>query len=252
MQTAIRAAVLAMLTSGELVGQAVPGTQVTASVSVASIVRIGDTSVVSYVVTISRSSKERLFALTIEAPAPALEASDPSPHESWDKALEYGGRPVVRWIALNDSILQPGARSQVLSFRGIGLPAIVDAHLEGDYEPPDVGDDDSAVGDPLVTNSVAIRVVGVEAIPAGVTLATLTLRLDSLTTQACSLGWITQARLCSTLRGRLSGNPPQLASFQSGLASGHVSGGPVSDNAYWLLKTNADYIRHRHPTKRVR
>jgi hypothetical protein len=242
-QIATRALLIAMFGSGQLFGQAVPGTQVTVSVNVVSIVRVGDTSTVTYVVTNSRRSKERLLALTIEAPVPALEASDPSPTGSWDKTLQYAGRSVIRWAALNDSILEPGARSQVLSFKAIGLPGVVDAHVQGDYEPPEVGEDDSDAGDPLVTNSVAIRVVGIQPIPVGATVSTLTMRLDSLTAQACSLGWITQAGLCTTLRNHLSTTPAQLASFETALVAGHVSGGPVSGNAYWLLKTNADYVR---------
>jgi hypothetical protein len=31
------------------------------------------------------------------------------------------------------------------------------------------------------------------------------------------------------------------------LAAGHTSGGPVTDNAYWLLKVNADYFLSLNP-----
>jgi len=66
--------------------------------------------------------------------------------------------------------------------------------------------------------------------------------LDGLTAQYCALGWITQAGLCSTLRGHLAAQPARLAAFRSDVTAGHSAGGPVTDNAYWLLKVNADYL----------
>lgn len=87
-----------------------------------------------------------------------------------------------------------------------------------------------------------MQTVGVEPIPPEATTESLTARLESLTAQACTFGWITRARLCTILRDHLTARPPRLVSVRRALAAAHKSGGPVTDNAYWLLKVNADYI----------
>ncbi|MEO8101476.1 MAG: hypothetical protein ABI790_03065 [Betaproteobacteria bacterium] len=81
-----------------------------------------------------------------------------------------------------------------------------------------------------------------EPLPPGATIGSLTSRLEILTAQSCGLGWISQPGLCTILRGHLTAQPSRLAAFQNDLAAGHTAGGPVTDNAYWLLKVNTDYI----------
>lgn len=245
MYRAIRTVLFLLPAALPAYAQSDPGTRISAEVTTVSIARTGAVTQVDYVVHNLPASEERLLALTIEAPAAPLVASSPTPAESWDNSLQYGDRPVVRWVALNDSILVPGASSQVLWFRANGLPAIVPAHVEGYYDLPLMSEDDPEAenpGDPLISNSVALRVVGVEPVPSGANPSSLTSRLDDLTGEACSLGWIPQAGLCTILRGHLTAQPARLTSFRDDLAAGHTAGGPVSDNAYWLLKVNADYI----------
>jgi hypothetical protein len=186
-----------------------------------------------------------MFVLTIEAPADPVSILTPSPSTSWHAGNRYGDRPVVRWAALSDSLLGPGTSSPLLWFTAVGLPGIVDAHVEGYYELPEMSEDDPELDnmeDPLVVNSVPLRVVGIEPVPVHPSLLSLAARLDSLTREACSLDWITRANLCTTLRGHLSEQRLGLESFQRDLIAGHAPVGPVTDNAYWLLKVNADYI----------
>lgn len=226
-----------------------PGTNLSVRVDVVSLTRSGDTSQVFYVARNSSSSRESMWTLTIEAPAEPLGISHPAPAESWMTASLYVDRPVVQWSTLIRNLLPPGASTPTLSFKAIGLPAIVDAHIEGHYDSPNIDtleSGDSILGlDPLESNSVPARVVGIEPPPPGATPASLTSRLETLTTQSCSLGWISRPSLCTKLRGHLTAQPARLASFRNDLAAGHTRGGPVSDNAYWLLKVNAEYILSR-------
>jgi hypothetical protein len=169
----------------------------------------------------------------------------PSPEQSWLIFTRYGDRSVVQWSTLTKTLVPPGASTPTLSFRAVGLPAIVDAHVEGHYDAPviDTLEDDSILAvDPLESNSVPTKVVGVEPKPVAATPANLTTRLETLTSQSCTLDWITQDGLCTTLRGHLTAEPARLTQFRDDLTSGHTPGGPVNDNAYWLLRVNADYI----------
>jgi len=76
----------------------------------------------------------------------------------------------------------------------------------------------------------------------------------------CSdLLWITSASACGSLRARLQqasqgvtqgdngGARAQLESLLTELGAQHGPGLPVNDNAYWLLKVNAEFILSRIP-----
>ena len=209
----------------------------------------GDTVAVTYVLYVRPSSVERLVFLTVETPEEPLAISLPQPAKAWSNSTTYRERTVARWAAL-DRIAQ-GRSSPPLSFRERGLPGIAKAWYRGDRLPT-LGEDDRdepepdpslpvpappADPDPLIDLSVETRTVGVDALPGDATSESLTARLDSLTRQACALSWITQAPLPDASR-----SPARLVSFRRALAAAHKSGGPVTDNAYWLLKVNADYI----------
>jgi hypothetical protein len=244
----IQLRVLALFIWSPLAAQGAPGTNISFSIDVVSLVRSGDTTRVTYQINNDNSSHESLWAVTIEAPAEPFGISHPAPDTSWMIFSRYGDRPVVQWSTLSRKVVPPGASTPRLSFSARGLPAIVAAHVKGHYDLPslDTLEDESILAqDPLEYNSVATRVVGVEPVPAGATAAILTLRLDSLTGRSCALGWINQAATCAALHAHLVTRPARLAAFQAELAKGHTPDGPVSDNAYWLLKSNADYIQRR-------
>jgi len=60
--------------------------------------------------------------------------------------------------------------------------------------------------------------------------------------QVCgSLRWIPDAALCSRLDAHLS-SPAELRTFLDALDAQRERGRTVSDNAYWLLKVNAEYL----------
>ncbi|MDZ4865241.1 MAG: hypothetical protein SGJ01_17615 [Gemmatimonadota bacterium] len=134
-----------------------------------------------------------------------------------------------------------------IGYSAPGLPGIDTAWAEGYYplaflDETDTTDTPTPDIDPLQSTSVQLLAVGIDPLPPGSTAASLTARLDSLRGQTCTLAWITSATLCTTLHGYLIAQPANLTQFNADLAAGHTTGGPVSDNAYWLLKANADYI----------
>ncbi len=245
-------AVLAMtaIMPPEAPGQGAPGTNLSVDVSVPSVTLSGDTVTAEYVLFNRGSSAEELVFFTVNAPAPPISLSLPQPSQAWKASTLYRERSVARWAALKT--IPPGAASPRISFRAVGVPAIVTAWYRGNRLPT-LGEDDPEVQhpdpetptpdvDPLTAYSVAVQTVGIEPLAPGATPASLTSRLETLTGQSCSLGWISQPSFCTTLRGHLTAQPVRLASFKSDLTAGHTTGSPVTDNAYWLLKVNADYI----------
>jgi hypothetical protein len=227
-----------------------PGTNLSVDLDVDSLSRSGDTTQIFYLAHNSPNSAEPMWGLTVESPAPPVAIIEPEPADSWSVLDSYGDLPVAHWAWLTGNLARPGQTSPVLSFKAVGLPTIVNAHIQGFF---DLIDEDTLEAesplavDPLGATSVPVKTVGVEPIPAGSTTESLTSRLEILREAACSLSWITQASLCTTLRGYLTASPARLTSFENDLATGHTAGGPVSDNAYWLLKTNADHIISLNP-----
>jgi hypothetical protein len=82
--------------------------------------------------------------------------------------------------------------------------------------------------------------------------------LQAFQARTCAdLQWITDAGLCASLGARLGrarqaltqanriGARAELRSFLSELEARHGAGLPVNDNAYWLLKVNAESMVRR-------
>ncbi len=82
--------------------------------------------------------------------------------------------------------------------------------------------------------------------------------LQALQARTCTeLRWISDAGLCASLGERLdrarqgltqadrTGARAELRSFLSALEAQHGVGRPVNDNAYWLLKVNAEFVLGR-------
>jgi hypothetical protein len=241
--------------------QGPPGTNLSVDVRVTSVTMRSDTVTVEYVLYTRPNSAERLIFFTVETPEEPISVSLPEPTRAWSNGTTYGDRTVASWAALGR--IAQGSSSPPLFFRERGLPGIAKAWYRGDRLPT-LGEDEGEYPepdpsvpvpapppvDPLTDLSVETRTVGVDPAPADATTATLTSRLASLTAQSCALGWITQAKLCATLRGHLTARPSRLSSFVRDLAAGHTAGGLVNDNAYWLLKVNAEYIVSREPVRK--
>lgn len=244
-QIRLVAATLALCLPDLASGQTTPGANVVVRPRVTSIAFAGGAVTLALTVEVDPASPESLFIFTIDAPATPNHIVSPQPAADWDVSPVYRGRSVASWGAL--ATVAPGDSTPTLVYTASGLPGIDTAWAEGYFgvpleNPADTADVAIPDPDPLVARSVRLLTVGIDPIPPGSTAASLTTRLDSLRGQTCSLNWITSGTLCTTLQGYLTTQPANLTQFNADLATGHTTGGPVSDNAYWLLKANADYI----------
>jgi hypothetical protein len=239
--------------------QGAPGTNLRVNTDPVEVTIRNGATRVAFIIRNDPTSKEELFIVTIDAPAPALTASLPNPQDAWDVSRNYRSRSVVRWGILGEH-LKAGASTPTLSFEARGLPSIVQLWAEGYTAPPPLPsnyDEAAPVPDALLTNSVRSSVIGVEPYP--VTNPTnLILRLITLQDRACaaSLGWVKSATLCQTLKAKLqhaqmmaaqrnnASAKADLTSYVADLSSqynqGPISG--VTASGYWLLKPNAEFI----------
>ncbi len=240
-----------------------PGTNLTVVVKVVTATQIGDTTHVRYVLANQAQSQESLFTFTVDAPATVLSIIRPGPRTEWSIATVYRQRSVAGWAVLGRFVV-PGDSTPTLEFSARGLPTVVSAWYRGHYSPPATFESDPDTAnyvnvpdvDPLIANSVETKTVGVGPIAPGTSDSALIVRLGNLRGQACSLTWITDATLCSSLQakldraardlehGRNAAAKTDLQSFNDLLTANHGAGTPntVGDSAFWLLKVNADYV----------
>jgi hypothetical protein len=224
-----------------------PGTHLSVDVRVTSIIHGADSVRITYVLSNRPISEEHFFTFAVEAPAPARNLSVPLPRRGWFVETLYADRSVASWTALDNNIMRPGQTGPPLAFTATGLPGIVDAHVQGAHQPPDI--DEMADDDPRLTHdvlsvaSVPLKVVGVVAPLANPTRATLIARLVGLAQQTCRLGWTTDARLCSALDAHLRAPSPRLFAVLGMVVAARARPGVMNDNAYWLLRSNAEIVR---------
>jgi FIMAH domain-containing protein len=262
MRTSIAQAVL-ILVPGLAMSQGVPGTNVAVDVGVTTLSMRGDTAEVTYAVRNRTSSAEQLFHFTVDAPSPVVRILVPQPQDDWATNVRYRSRSVAEWVMLGDQ-MSPGQESPPLVFSAVGLPATVTYWVRGYVPPPPLTPGDTLPvvqpADPLVTSSIRGSTVGIVPFPSDLSLASLLSRLITLTDQMCSdVLWITSASVCGSLRAKLQqasqsvtqgdngGARAQLESFLTQLGAQRGPGLPVNDNAYWLLKVNAEFILNRIP-----
>ena len=235
--------------------QSVPGANVRVRLTYQRITVRGDTTQITLGVAVDSASPESLFVLTLDAPTRVITVHEPPPRTEWAASVAYRGRSVAAWAAL--TLVVPGDTTPTLWYSALGLPGIATAWAQG-FRPLTIShdnvDDTAYVSppevDPLRVQSVEVLTPGIEPLPPGATRATLTLRLDALRGRACDLGWISSGALCAALHEYLTGTPPTLDRFHAALGTGFIPGGPVSDEAYWLLRANLDYLLTLAPRPR--
>ncbi|MGH2609593.1 MAG: FIMAH domain-containing protein [Tepidiformaceae bacterium] len=169
------------------------------------------------------------------------------------------------WVALDDTDVPPGAQSPALSFEAIGLPSVVTYYAGGHFPPSPYEPIEEPVPartprEVLGANAVRGQIVGIDAIPSARSPTGLLERLIGLQAQACGdLAWITSAGVCQSLQVKLDHAQRALTEGKAKDARNHLEAflqeleaqhGPepgkhVTDNAYWLLKVNAEYILGR-------
>lgn len=248
--------VLALMCAGSLAAQAGPGKNLTVTVAVESVTRSADTVAVTYRVTNAATSVEPLRLFMVEAPAGVVSVTNPGPQTVWFVSSRYVDRPVAAWRPLDSSLVRAGQTSPPLTFRAVGAPAIVDAHIRGYYPIQELVEDSLvAEEDPMVTRTLHTRVVGVGPINPAATPSALVVRLGAELTAACTLNWITNAGVCRSLQAKLSAALDALGRGQANVARNQLQallreldaqrGNQVDVNAYFLLHANAELILER-------
>lgn len=251
---------VAVLCSRATAAQTAPGQNVQVKVGISSVIRRGDTTGVSATVTNLATSQEQLFPFVVDAPGGVSRIDRPAPTRSWGVFRDFGDRPTAYWSNL--SHLSPGLTTPALYYESVGLPGIV-TYWAGGYFPLSTGEEGeptpgAPIPDPLTTEMINGKTVGVEPWPADRSAKALIARLKTLTQTSCAapLTWITSSSLCTNLIGylnqaetnRAAGNVTKakssMASYTkslSGKTAGTYAAG-VTNPAYWLLKPNADII----------
>ncbi len=229
------------------------------------VARRGDTVRVSYVLRNSPGSKEDLWEFTVAAPTPVVRITAPTtvpvPGQEWRSGTRYGDRSVAVWNILGPPHLPPGSTSPVLWFEAIGLPAPVTSWTGGWFPLPQHVPSDTAGVTPqpvdvLDAYSVRGATVGVEPFPEDTTALGLLDRLRGLLPRVCGdLGWISNRGICTGLEAKLDNARRSLARGDRNSAGGQLGavvnqldaqrGKHVMDNAYWLLKVNAEIVLER-------
>lgn len=250
---------LALLASRTGAQQA-PPTQLRVDVRVASITLQGTTATARYVARNLAESGAPLWVLTVDAPAGLASIEEPRAATPWAAFTAHRGRPVARWAALGARVA-PGEQTPELTFTATGLPEVVDYWATPTIEVPKLSETDDPDTmppmNPLVERSLRGRTVGIGPLPAEQGPGALVGRLSGLLSRSCGeLGWIEHDGICQSLRAKLDAASRSLAAGDSDAAAdqlrsfiaeldaqhGPQPGKHVGDDAYWLLRPNAEFI----------
>ena len=169
----------------------------------------------------------------------------------------------IRWRAPGEGLksldpVRPGGSREDVVLRSTYLPGVRKFELLPDYPhvccPYSVGDprnDTIKVKTPEDFKVVG-NTIGPTYAPAAVVLSLVRSLLD----EACRLHWVTNPGVCNSLqvkldhaqtslgRGQVQSARGELQAFLNELTAQHGAepGKHVTDNAYWLLKTNAEFV----------
>ncbi len=252
----------AALSTGRLTAQGIQwprGDRLTVNVAPDSLTLLGGAGLhIRYRVANDRKSEQAGQILQIEAGVPVTAMAVPNASRDW---VHIASASKVYWASVaKEQDIAPGTSRSgfAIDTRG-GLPGVVRFWVEGRYEIPMVTEAEAekdTLGEPRVEdNSVTGLTVGAEAV-ADLTPGGLLQRLSGLNARACELGWITNAGVCHSLqvkleqataslaRGNRQAARGQLQAFVQELTAqrGPEPGKHVSENAYWLLKLNVEFL----------
>ena len=216
---------------------------------------------VSYAVSSGTGSEQSGESFVVRTPVPVTEVVAPT---FWiGHSVVIADSSAVHWYPITiPHLLAPGGEQAGFSIVATGLPEIVSFRLQGYVKPPEVADEGIPVASApsLWADAAAGSTVGIGPVPSDVTPASLLTRLSNLLGQACSLGWISDQGVCTTLgnavdqaqqavtQGNNAAALGQLQDFLTTVEGQHGAGLPVDDNAYGLLRTNAEFVLEHIPT----
>lgn len=241
--------VLVLAFAADAPAQAVGGRNVELGATVVELTRQGDTTTVTYVLTIEPTSAEALAAFTVESPS-VVEVVSPMPPRDWTVAREHRGYAVAHWAVFSAARVAAGSESPPLTFRAIGVPGIVNARVTGHYEKVHGDADAPEDEDSFLAHSSVMRVVGV-VVPRDGSARGHTERALAELEEACALGWLRADGTCDTLRADLTGVLEAI-----GAGAGRVTaatdvliarldgarGRSIGESAYQLFRVTAELI----------
>jgi hypothetical protein len=260
-RTQIICLVLSIASQPLRLGAQNPGQRIVLQVEPRSITIRGDTVGVVAAVTNLATSQESLLSYLVDAPSGIVSINRPNPTARWYASTDFRDRPMAVWDILGQQ-LTPGETSPDLYFESIGVPGILTYWAGGKFPRSNNEDlpDSVLVTDPLVTEMISGKTVGVSPWPIDRTPGGLLSRLRSLTQSSCTtpLLWITDSNLCGQLTNdvdqaegyRANGQMTEaravldhFASLLSGSVAGTFATG-VTGSGYWLLKPNSEIIKN--------
>jgi hypothetical protein len=186
---------------------------------------------------------------------------------NWQAWLSNGGinKGILAWFGTRGGLhardsIAPGASLSGFGIRSSYLPGIRSVWAEPTWQSccsrPRARPDGNPEQEHPVPDEFRVSglTVGPTLHPDSVSIYVL----QAFQARTCAdLRWITDAGLCASLGARLgrarqaltqadrTGARTELRSFLSELEARHGAGLPVNDNAYWLLKVNAEHMLRR-------
>jgi len=234
----------------------------------------GDTIRLSYALTVGGGSAQPANFFLLRSDVHPAAVSAPVGWYASSGVIEDSSE--VDWSSLaGGADVRPGATEGGYEAEAVALLGIVTYRVQGRHAPPVVTDSTEGLiqSPPSVwVNSVAGSTVGFVAVPSDTSAGALLARLDSLLRQSCHLGWIRNREVCHDLGGRLLEAARDLSAGHAREASEDLrefvrilrerrpgEGEPepgehearggrqalVNDEAYWLLRLNAEHILAR-------
>jgi hypothetical protein len=221
-----------------------PGFAVT--VQPALIGTVGDSTTLSYVVTVAGTAHDSLTSFVVDAPGVTRVVSPGTWPASW-VGTQWHVRSVAAW-GKDSAFILPGASTPPLQFTARGAVGIVQFWAEV-HERLETADTlfaaDSIARPSSADTTVNIRgvtgyTVGVAAMPSDLSSSALTGRLSGLVDQACALGWIDNHGTCNSLSVKVKAQSGPLGALLNELSA--QRGKHVSEAAYILLSTNTQFL----------
>lgn len=206
-------------------------------------------------VEVAADSRQPLWQLVMERRGPIVAVRGPENFRAM--AATVDGRPAIFWAGLGVRV-RPGETMSGLFVSGEGLPTVSSFWAQGYYpllKATPATEEDLPLEPSVYDNSYHGTGVGLEPVadpsPSG-----LLARSGTLLQSACELGWITNASVCHNLerklvqataslaRGNRQAARGQLHAFVQELTAqrGPERGKHVSENAYWLLRPNVEFL----------
>lgn len=261
-------AIIALTVPAGAFGQSIAwprGDRLTARLDVDTISFVQQTSsfTIDFTVGVIASSEQSARIIGIQASVPITGMLAPvAPPKRWLMLRPRGSvheDSLALWGAGSSTLdVQPGQNRAGYRIVGTGLPGIVDFWVEGRYAEPTVSaDSEEQVQDPprIQNNGFHGMTVSIAAV-VDTSIAALASRLQALRQGSCDLGWVLNQPTCDSLAGRITaviqsvGNADSTRAALDQLradlnAARPGAGNTLSANAYWLLRSNAEYLSGR-------